>query len=100
MYAASYSREKKMFVEPYETSSKSPQTSAFVLNAACVSFLIKLRWPKRKRKSVFNICNPSIFFIHFQANSFQAVLITDGQHTFSLFNYPENGIQWSTPTGG
>lgn len=33
------------------------------------------------------------------ANTFQAVLITDGHHTFSLFNYPENGIEWSTPTG-
>ena len=41
-----------------------------------------------------------LLWLFFKANTFQTVLMTDGQHTFSLFNYPENGIEWSTPTGG
>ncbi|CAH3116215.1 unnamed protein product [Porites lobata] len=29
-----------------------------------------------------------------KSNTFQVVLITDGQRTFSLFNYKDNGLQW------
>lgn len=34
-----------------------------------------------------------------QVNTFQIVLVTDGQHSFTLFNYPENGIEWAASTG-
>ncbi|XP_068712588.1 uncharacterized protein [Montipora foliosa] len=31
-------------------------------------------------------------------NTFQAVIITDGVYAFVMFNYPEDGIQWSAPS--
>lgn len=33
---------------------------------------------------------------HLQVNTFQAVLVSDGSHTFTLFNYYE--INWTTGT--
>ena len=37
-----------------------------------------------------SICSP-------QSNTFQAVLISDGVHTFLKYNYPCGGIQWAIP---
>ncbi|RMX36464.1 hypothetical protein pdam_00010052, partial [Pocillopora damicornis] len=33
-----------------------------------------------------------------QGNTFQLVLITDGVYSFTMYNYPSNGLQWSAPT--
>ena len=30
-----------------------------------------------------------------QANTFQAVLVTDGRHSFVIINYLDNGINWN-----
>ena len=38
-----------------------------------------------------------MFVSPFQLNTFQAVIITDGVYSFVMFNYPENGTQWSAP---
>ncbi|XP_022801631.1 mucin-like protein isoform X3 [Stylophora pistillata] len=32
-----------------------------------------------------------------QGNTFQLVLITDGVYSFTMYNYPNNGLQWSAP---
>ena len=31
----------------------------------------------------------------FQRNTFQVVIVTDGEQSFALFNYPSDGLQWS-----
>ncbi|XP_022801634.1 protein sidekick-2-like [Stylophora pistillata] len=33
-----------------------------------------------------------------QGNTFQLVLITNGVYSFTMYNYPKNGLQWSAPT--
>ena len=33
-----------------------------------------------------------------QSNTFQAVLITNGFHSFLMYNYPHRGIQWVVPS--
>ena len=35
-------------------------------------------------------------FVSFQVNNFQAVLVTNGRHSFAIFNY--NQIVWTTGT--
>lgn len=35
-------------------------------------------------------------YIHAQNNTFQSVLATDGESSFVLFLYEEEGIQWTT----
>ena len=43
--------------------------------------------------------NPSLVlivnFILLQANTFQAVLVTDERHSFVIFNYLDDGINWN-----
>ena len=42
------------------------------------------------------ICS-HVFYLLWQSNTFQAVLITDGFNTFLMYNYPHGGIQWVIP---
>ena len=36
-----------------------------------------------------------LIFVLFQTNTFQALLVTDGRHSFVVFNYLDDGISWT-----
>ncbi|XP_078352256.1 mucin-like protein, partial [Oculina patagonica] len=69
-------------VQRYQTNPRMPNFNA--------TWGMKVTWVR-----LYPITYPLITAV----NTFQIVLVTDGQHSFTLFNYPENGIEWASSTG-